>query len=58
VWVCVTEGFPSLPFVINEDISNEDGTVRCRRLTDLELVKLGWRSGRALKIVLEMLEFL
>jgi hypothetical protein len=49
--VCITQGFPSLPFFINEDISNSDGTVRCRRIDDTELAQLTWRAIRALSIL-------
>jgi hypothetical protein len=53
VWVCVTEGFPTSVFFVDEDLTREDGVVRCKQVSWEEVLKTGWRTARALKIVLE-----
>jgi hypothetical protein len=50
-WLCIAEGFPALPFLIDEDVSSPDGAVRCRRVGEDELIQLGWRVARAINIL-------
>lgn len=52
MWVCVAQGFPSLPFVVDEDLTRDDGVIVCKKLDALETAKLGWRVIRALRILL------
>jgi hypothetical protein len=52
-WLCISEGFPALPFVVNEDLTREDGVIQCRRIGERELVQLGWRAVRLLKLLRE-----
>lgn len=49
--MCVTEGFPSLPFFVDTDLTRPDGIVRCREVTTTELVQIGWRMARVLKLL-------
>lgn len=50
--MCISQGFPSLPFVVNEDLTREDGVIVCKQLDAVDVVKLGWRVVRALRILL------
>lgn len=47
------EGFPSSFFVVDTDLTREDGIIRCQHLTPEQLLQLGWRVARAIKIVTE-----
>jgi hypothetical protein len=49
--VCVAEGFPSLPFFVNRDLTRPDGIIRCREITTPELLKLSWKALRLLKYI-------
>lgn len=49
--MCISEGFPALPFFVNEDLTREDGVIMCRAITSEELLKMGWRAVRLLKIL-------
>lgn len=49
--MCIAEGFPALPWLVDSDLSRPDGAIHCRQLTVEELVQLGWRVGRAIKIL-------
>jgi hypothetical protein len=49
--VCVSEGFPALPFVVDQDLTREDGIIRCRQIGTVELLQLGWRVVRAITIL-------
>jgi len=51
--VCIAEGFPALPFFVDEDLTRSDGVIRCRQVTTAELIQIGWRAARALKILIE-----
>lgn len=53
-WVCIAEGFPGLPFVVNEDLSRPDGVIQCTHMSNEQLLQFGWRALRALRIVLEL----
>lgn len=50
-WVCISQGFPGLPFFVDEDLTRADGVIVCRQITELELVQIGWRAVRALSIL-------
>lgn len=52
-WLCVTEGFPGLPFFVNEDLTRSDGVVQCHQVTPTEAVRYGWRVLKALRILLD-----
>jgi hypothetical protein len=49
----VAEGFPTSVFVVDEDLTRHDGVIRCTHKSAEELVQLGWRIARAVRIVLE-----
>lgn len=55
--MCVAQGFPTSVFVVDEDLTRSDGVIRCTHKTNEELVQLGWRVARAIKIVLEFSPF-
>jgi hypothetical protein len=40
-----------LPFLVDEDVSREDGVIQCRQVGVDELLQLGWRAVRLLKIL-------
>lgn len=52
--MCTTQGFPAIPFVVDTDLSREDGLISCKQIDNVQLLQLGWRAVRALKIVLEL----
>jgi hypothetical protein len=52
--VCISQGFPSLPFFVDEDLTRADGVIRCQEVSTADILKFGWRAVRALKIVLEL----
>jgi hypothetical protein len=54
VWLCTTGGFPPVPFVVDVDVSTPDGVISCRRIGEAELLTLGWRVARALRILLNV----
>ena len=54
VWACVTQGFPSVPFFTDVDVSSSDGVVRCKQISEADLLKFGWRALRALKILVDL----
>jgi len=49
--VCIAEGFPSLPFFVNEDLTRSDGVIQCTHLSAAETVRFGWRVARAISIL-------
>jgi hypothetical protein len=49
--VCISQGFPALPFVVDEDLTREDGVIVCRHLGAEEVIQLGWRVARAIRII-------
>lgn len=51
-WVCIAEGFPSIPFFVNQDISREDGIVQCTHMTTAEALHFGWTFVRALRLLI------
>jgi hypothetical protein len=51
--VCISQGFPALPFFVNEDLTRSDGAIQCRAITEAELLQIGWRAGRALQILIK-----
>jgi hypothetical protein len=51
--VCIAEGFPGLPFLVNEDLTREDGVIQCTHLTAQEVLQFGWRVARAIKLITE-----
>jgi len=56
--VCIAQGFPSVPFVVDEDLSRPDGVVRCRELSTSEMLTLGYRAARIIRALLSLpLEF-
>jgi hypothetical protein len=42
-----------LPFVVDRDLTREDGIIQCTHLTAGEVLQLGWRVARAIKILTE-----
>jgi hypothetical protein len=52
--VCIAQGFPALPFLVNEDLTRSDGAIVCQHMTTAEALRFGWRAVKALKIVLEV----
>jgi len=50
VWVCIAEGFPSVPFFVNEDLTREDGVIQCTAMTEAQAISFGWRVLRAIRI--------
>jgi hypothetical protein len=55
VWLCIAEGFPSTPFLVNEDLSRADGVIQCTHVTEAQAISFGWRVARAIRIVLAFL---
>jgi hypothetical protein len=53
--VCIAEGFPALPFFVNEDLTRSDGVIQCRQLTTAEAIQYGWRAVRAIRLLVELL---
>lgn len=51
--MCIAQGFPALPFLVNEDLTRRDGAIVCRKLTALDTAKLGWRALRLLKLLID-----
>jgi hypothetical protein len=47
----VAEGFPTSIFLVDEDLTREDGVIRCREITVAETVQLGWRVWRIVRIL-------
>jgi hypothetical protein len=47
--VCISQGFPALPFFVDQDLTRSDGIITCRRVTEAEIVQIGWRFARVLK---------
>lgn len=39
--MCVSEGFPALPFFIDRDITRDDGLIQCRELSTAEFLLIG-----------------
>jgi hypothetical protein len=52
--VCIAEGFPGLPFFVNEDLTRADGVIQCRQMSTAEAIRYGWRMVRALRYLLEL----
>jgi hypothetical protein len=48
-FVCIAQGFPSVPFFVNEDLTRADGVVRCRAITEEEVLTLSWKLLRVFK---------
>lgn len=55
MWLCIAEGFPGVPFLVNEDLTREDGAIVCRSISTEEAISFGWRVVRAIRIVLAFL---
>lgn len=53
--MCIAEGFPALPFFVNQDISREDGIIQCTHLTPAETLRFGWRVARAISILVRFI---
>jgi len=51
MWLCISGGFPALPFLIDEDITTGDGAVVCRAISKAEAVRLGYRVVKVLKVL-------
>jgi hypothetical protein len=45
----VTQGFPLVPFFVDEDLTRADGVVSCREITTEEVLRLAWKELRILK---------
>jgi hypothetical protein len=52
--VCIAEGFPGVPFFVDEDLTRADGVIQCRQMTTAEMLQYGWRAVRALRLLLEL----
>jgi len=50
-FVCIAEGFPSIPFFVNTDLSRSDGIIQCREISTEEVLRLSWKLLRAIKII-------
>jgi len=50
----VAQGFPAVPFVVDTDLTRPDGIIVCTPISDADLVRLGWRVARAIRILLEV----
>jgi len=53
--VCIAEGFPALPFFVNQDLTRSDGIIQCTKLTPQETLQFGWRVARAISILVRFL---
>lgn len=51
--MCIANGFPTVPFLADEDLTRSDGVIVCRRLSVEEVLRWGWRLSRAVKFILE-----
>jgi hypothetical protein len=47
----VAQGFPTSVFLVDKDLTREDGVISCREITTAEMIQLGWRVARAIRIL-------
>jgi hypothetical protein len=48
-FICVAEGFPPVPFLVDTDLTRADGIIQCREVTQADVLKLGWKLMRLTK---------
>lgn len=49
--MCIAQGFPSIPFFVDEDLTRSDGVIVCRSITAADTVRLSWKLLRVLKLL-------
>lgn len=47
----MAEGFPTVFFFVDEDLTRADGVIRCQRVTTEEALKIGYRFIKLLRIL-------
>ena len=53
-WICVSQGFPAVPFLVDTDLTRADGLISCRELTTTEMIRAGYRAIRLLRLLTEL----
>jgi hypothetical protein len=50
-WVCTSQGFPALPFLVDTDLTRTDGIITCKRISETQALRLAARAYRLYKIL-------
>jgi hypothetical protein len=50
----VSQGFPAVPFFVDEDLTRADGVISCRPVTSEEIAKFSWKALRLLRLLTKL----